>query len=90
MADDDKKDWLNSFGEIMGGGSEIVRNVAEAYRALTGRNDPSPVSVPSVAQAQAERKAVQGETRTPASGQFADVPWVPILAVVAIVVMMKA
>ncbi len=89
MAEEEKKDWLQEFGEIMGGASDTVRNVAETIRVLTEKQGPYlPPSLPEILQQMKEQKDVQAEVKAPAAGSFADSPWLPVALVGLLVVLM--
>lgn len=91
MADEERKDWLEDFGQVMGGASDTVRNVVETIRAITDKQGPVPASLPEIRQQAKEQKDVQAEVKAPASGSFADSPWLPVAVIgLFIILMVKA
>lgn len=89
MAEDEEKDdWLKDFVGIMSGGAEVVGNVADAINKITGKNLPSPVSVPTAQQQAQESQDVQGEQRVPGPGQLDVAGLLPVLAIVVILILL--
>lgn len=88
MADQEKKDWLEDFGQVMGGASDTVRDVVETIRVITGKQGPVPASVPEIRQQAQEQKDVQAEVKAPAAGSFADSPWLPVAVIGVLLILM--
>jgi len=79
--------WLQDFTNIMAGATDVVRNVVDTIDAVKGKNLPSPVGVATLQVQAQEAEAVQGEQRVPGPAAIDVSGWLPILAVVVVLIL---
>jgi len=89
MAEVQTKNWLSQFGEIMGGATETVRNVADTIKVLTeNAGQDLPPTVEDILEQMKNQEDVQGEVKTPAARSFGDSPWLPIAVIGLLIILM--
>jgi hypothetical protein len=74
--------WIEDFGTVVGGVTEVLTKTNETIRTITGQKDSDPLKVPEQTTQDQAAKPVQAQAavETPKPTD----PWLPLLAIVGL------